>query len=162
MTASDAIESLIALCPGISPSWSEHLEFWGDDERGHFNDISVVSQFVVDSYQAGRTEWFREVFDQVERLVSNTDEDIRGLAIVGLLENIQNSLSWTDEGYHVFEPWLGPKSLEAWRELEVLWEGKSSLLDLIREQKLKSQGEIKNLRGKVHWEGDLEQMRLDD
>ena len=149
MTESDAIESLIALCPGIGQSWSEHLEFWGDDERGHFNDISVVSHFIVDSYQAGQTEWFPEVFDQVERLVSNGDEDISGLAIVGLLENIQNTMSWTEEGYHGFEPWLGPESLEAWRELEKLWEGKSSIVDVIREQELKRQGEFKNLRGKL-------------
>ena len=121
MTAGEAVKSLINLCPGIAQSWSEHLEFWGDDERGHFNDISVVSPFIVDSYRAGQTEWFSEVFDQVERLVANTDEDIRGRAIVGLLENIQDNMSWTEEGYHVFEPWLGPKSLEAWRQLEVLW-----------------------------------------
>ena len=162
MRPDEAIESLIALCPGIEPSWSEHLEFWGDDRRGPFNDISVVSRFIVDSYQAEQTEWFPEIFNQAERLVSDPNEDVRGLAIVGLLENIQNSMSWTDEGYHVFEPWLGPRSLEAWSELEVLWEGKSSLLDLIRVQKLKKQGDFRNLRGKVHCEGNIEQMRLDD
>jgi len=162
MTASEAIESLTALCPGIAQSWSEHLEFWGDDERGQFNDIGVVSHFIVDSYQAKQTNWFPEVFGRIETFISEGDEEVRGLMIVGLLENIQNQASWTDEGFRAFERWLGPKSLKAWHELEALWEGKSSLLDVVREQNLKRQSEIKNLRGKVHWEGDLEKMRLDD
>ena len=28
--------------------------------------------------------------------------------------------------------------------------------------RLKSQGEIKNLRGKLHWEGNLDEMRTDN
>lgn len=162
MKTNEAIETLLALCPGIEESWSEHLDFWGGDERGSFNDISVVSHFIVDSYRANSTDWIPNIFGEIERLTSDDNEDVRGLIIVGLLENLQNSMSWTDEGYHVFEPWLGPNSLRAWRELEVLWEGKSSLIDVIREQKLKRQSEIRNFRGKLHWEGDLEQMRLDD
>ena len=136
MNPSDAIQSLISVCPGIEQSWSEHLEFWGNDERAMFNDVSVVSDFIVDSYREKRTDWFPQVFEKVEELISDDNEDVRGVIIVGLLENIQNKASWTVEGYRVFEQWLGPESLEAWRELELLWNGKSSLMDVVREQKL--------------------------
>ncbi len=34
-------------------------------------------------------------------------------------------------------------------------------LDLIDAERLKKQGELRKLRGKFHWEGDLEEMRAD-
>jgi hypothetical protein len=132
---SEAIGVLLESCPGIAPEWEEHLAWWGCEERGYYNDISVIAHYLVNCVRIGQTDFFPGVFELVEHYITAGDEDTRNLMIVGLLEGIQNVASWETSGYVVFEQWLGPRSQMAWRQLEQLWEGKSSLMDVIRDER---------------------------
>lgn len=126
---------LLEACPSATRKWQDHLSYWEDDERGHHTDISVFAHHIVDSFSEQKTEEFPKFFTLLEKLIEEGDEETRGLAIVGLIEDIQNIASHRSHGYNVFYRWLGPLSEQGWMEIEQLWSGKSSLADVIRSQK---------------------------
>ncbi len=75
------------------------------------------------------------VFSLVERMLIKGDEEVRSLASIGLLEDLQNIASWQPFGMNVFLPWLGPKSQMAWNEILAMWVGKHSLGDVLRAER---------------------------
>ncbi len=122
MTVDEVVPGFLAVCPGVTPRWERHLEFWEDEPvRGHYNDISVVAHHLVDRFAAGDTSEFPGVFELVERCLAESDEQVQELIVVGLLEGIQNTASHQAFGMAVFEPWLGPRSRAAWEDLCAFW-----------------------------------------
>ena len=71
-------------------------------------------------------------FMAVEDLFIEGDTTVQQIAALGILETLQCSASWKPFGKKAFIPFLGPKSLAAWNEIEIMWRGKSSLMDVIR------------------------------
>ncbi|MBA3920777.1 MAG: hypothetical protein H0X31_03315 [Nostocaceae cyanobacterium] len=120
----EVIELFLQVCPDVRPELEEYRKHWGDEPPLYYCEIDIFTSYVVDSYEKARTESFAPIFQLVERLITEGDDETQCLMIVGLLEGLQNSASWRSFGYHAFEPYLEPTSLAAWRELEVMWEGK--------------------------------------
>src|SRR5947207_6234637 len=111
ITASEVMPLFLAACPALAPAWERHLEEWrGYEDRGTYNDVSVLAHYLVEVAAAGKTECFPEVFDVVERLISEGDDNVRELAVVGLIEDIQNIAVNTHVDPDLFLPWLGPAS----------------------------------------------------
>ena len=137
MPNKEIVPLFIDICPELRKAWEEHLEYWGDDDRGDYIDISVLAHFIVDSYKEGHTECFDKIFVLIEEILNNGDYKDKEILTVGLIEDIQNIASHTPDGYHPFEKWLGPFSKKAWAQIEMLWEGKSSLMDVVREENKK-------------------------
>jgi hypothetical protein len=91
---------------------------------------------VVDSFAAGEKLELPAVFERIERILAEGDASARELATVGALEDIQNISSHQPFGPQAFEPWLGPRSREAWAEINRLWQAAGgSLMDVIRYEK---------------------------
>jgi hypothetical protein len=132
LTKQEAFDLLLDACPEAMSALDEQRTEYGDLP---YLDMAVFARQVVESYKEGRTEIFPRFFTVVERLIIAGDDEVRGLAIVGFLEALQNNASWADFGPAVFVQWLGPNSLNAWNELNQLWEGKQSLMDVLRSQK---------------------------
>ena len=130
----EVVDLFLDACPAAKPDWEEHLKFWEGEPAGHYNDIAVFAHHLVGCYKQSQIESFPRVFQLVERLIVEGDADTQGVMIVGLLEGLQNIASWESFGSSAFEPYLGPQSLAAWHKLEALWEGKDSLMDVIRAQ----------------------------
>lgn len=64
------------------------------------------------------------------------DQETRNLIGLGFFENLQNVASWRPHDNKVYEQFFGPTSQKVWSELQAMWAGKSSLMDVIRaEQK---------------------------
>ena len=136
ITKSEAFTLLLEACPDAHEAWKEYkLDYEGEYQDLSYLGMAVFARHVVELMDAGKTESFPVVFQLIERLIVEGDEEVRGLAIVGLLEGIENNASWRDSGYGVFTKWLKPNSLTAWHELEKIWEGKNSLGDVIREER---------------------------
>jgi hypothetical protein len=132
----------LKMCPSVQDKWNEHLEWWKGDERGNYNDIAVFVHHTADCYEQNDQSCLNNIFSLVENLVLNGTEEVRGLMIVGFLETLQTYASNRDYGYKVFESYLGSESQKAWRQLEVLWKGKHSVLDVVRfQQAQKSRSE---------------------
>ncbi len=127
----EAFALLLEACPDARNEWEEHLlECEGEDMP--YMGMAVFARHLVELANQEKTESFPAVFRVIEQLIVEGDEEVRGLAVVGLLESIQNNASWTESGDKVFLQWLHPTSRAAWRELEELWSGESSLAGVIR------------------------------
>jgi hypothetical protein len=132
ITKQDVMPALLGACPGFAPTWAEHLKWWGNEERGIFNDTAELATYVVLSYERGDTSEFTAVFDTVERILRDGDEEARGAASVGVLESVQVQASHYAFGPTVFLKWLGPLSHQAWSEIEALWDaGGGSLAGVV-------------------------------
>lgn len=121
MSVHELLSELLEACPSAAAAWKEEQDDWDDDRPGHFIEIAVFARHIVQSYGEDRTEEFPPFFDLLERMIVEGDEDVQGLAIVGLIEGIQNNASHQPFGYTVFEQWLRPKSRTAWREVDEAW-----------------------------------------
>ncbi len=130
----EVVDLFLDACQAAKPDWEEHIRFWEGESAGYYNDIAVFAHHLVRCYERSQTESFMRAFQLVERLIVEGDDDTQGVMIVGLLENLQNIASWESFGSAVFEPYLGTRSLAAWRKLRSVWEGKNSLADVIRAQ----------------------------
>jgi hypothetical protein len=127
------ISELRRAFPSFSGRWREHVGWWGGKSAGSYNDITEFVHFVVkDLYEAGNVEETRRAFLLLEGLLTGADEEARNLIGLGFFETLQNFASWRPGGNKVYEPFFGPLSRRVWRELQIMWEGKSSLMDVIR------------------------------
>jgi hypothetical protein len=130
----EMFEALLQVIPTAVEEWQAYLVDF-QDEPAYFIGIGTFSHAIAELFEAGKTESFSSVFSVVEEFLVRGNEQVRGLVSVGFLESLQNNLSWTKDGYSRVEPWFGPETLKTWKELEELWRGKSSLMDVIRDGK---------------------------
>jgi hypothetical protein len=120
----DVMPRLVAEFPEFRPRWEKHLEFWGGEPGGNYNDITQFVYFVVrDLYPNGKTDEVQRAFGLMEYWLKDGTEDVRELIVIGFFEDLQNLAFAKDE----FVPFLGPKSREAWDELERFWAGKGDV-----------------------------------
>jgi hypothetical protein len=131
----DVVPLLLDACPGARTAWDEHRADWDDEEPGAFLDMAVFARHVVESAVRGDTDGFHEFFGLVERLLVEGDEEVQGLASVGLIETIQTVSSHYPLPAGFYVPWMGPASQVAWQRIAILWEGEQSLADVIRAER---------------------------
>jgi hypothetical protein len=118
----DVMPRLVAEFPGFRARWEKHLEYWEGKPAGYYNDITQFVYFVVrDLYPSGRIEEVKHAFDLMEYLLKNGSHGVRELVVIGFLEDLQNLAS--QQAKEALVPFLGPKSREAWDELERFWAG---------------------------------------
>jgi hypothetical protein len=129
---SQVIPLILARCPGFQPIWEKHQELWQGEEAGIYNDLGEFATFIVDACARQDTEPVVAAFELIEELLVNGDAEVRAAAAIGFLEDVRNSASWRPFGAAAFVQWLGPKSKEAWAEIEEMWRGKNSLMDVVR------------------------------
>ena len=129
---SQVIPLILARCPRFQPTWEKHRELWGTEEAGIYNDLGEFATFTVSAYTSHDTEQMVTAFTLIEELLVEGDEEVRTAAAIGFLEDVRNSASHQPFGAGVFVQWLGPKSKQAWIEIEEMWRGKTSLADVVR------------------------------
>jgi hypothetical protein len=135
ITQAEAFALLLEACPGAHDAWEEHKLDYADETKDlPYLGAAVFARHIVEMMEAGWMQTFTEVFQLIERLIVEGDEEVRGLATVGFLEDIQSIASWKDFGNEAFVPWLMPKSLASWQELIDIWAGKHSLAEVVREE----------------------------
>jgi hypothetical protein len=131
------ISALRHACPDFSDRWKKHIALWGGNPAGSYNDMAEFVHFVVeDVYEKGNLDETRRIFQLLEKLLVEADQETRNLIGLGFFETLQNIASWRPQGNKAYEQFFGPMSKEVWSELQTMWAGKSSLMDVIRaEQK---------------------------
>jgi hypothetical protein len=130
------ISLLLEALPDFGARWREHIAHWGGNSAGSYNDMAEFVHFVMeDLYEQGKRDEVRRVFELVEKLLLEADEDTTNLIGLGFLETLQNIASWRPYGNKAFEEFLGERSMQIWRELQRIWAGKSSLADVIRAER---------------------------
>lgn len=125
---------LLEACPGFQPTWEKHLEWWNGEEAGAYNDASEFARYLVEAFERGQTSEFPAAFATIERILNEGDQESRDIAGIGIIEDLQTIGSNHSCGEDVFIQWLGPTSREAWAEIEKMWDGKQSLMDVLRSE----------------------------
>jgi hypothetical protein len=132
---SQTICVLVEAFPEFSTRWRNHLADWAGEPAGSYNDMAEFVHFVVENlYEKERSGEVKRAFELLERLFMDGDQQTRDLIGLGFLESLQNVASWRPYGYKVFEQFLGPMSTQSWKEIERLWAGKSSLMEVVRSE----------------------------
>ena len=130
--ASLVVLECLEACPSLQTAWDAHLQSWDGKERGDYNDIAVVVDFVVGSFERGQTEAVSKIFSIAENVLRREEEAQKEIVIVGLLEGIQNVSSHRAFGADVFLPYLGSSTKKAWNQLNRFWQGKRSFGEIVR------------------------------
>jgi hypothetical protein len=131
MTQAQIIPFLLERCTEFAPVWEEHQR-GVKAGSGIYIDVAEFVHLLVESYEQGKLELMPRAFKAVEDLFIEGDSTVQEIAALGILETLQCAASWKPFGKKAFIPFLGPKSLKAWNEIEIIWRGKSSLMDVIR------------------------------
>jgi hypothetical protein len=135
-TAADIMPRLVEEFPGFRPRWEKHLAQWKGEPAGGYIDIAEFAHFVVEElYPNGEIEKVQHAFDLMEEWLANGDRSASDLVVLGFLEDLQNVASGRPFGSSAFVAFLGPKSRDEWNDLERVWAGKSSLMDVIRAER---------------------------
>ena len=129
------VPRLLEACPTARPAWNEHVAWWNSEDRGIYNDVAVFARHVVSSLKCRDTREFDAFFGVLEDLLVTGDPDTRAVAVNGLIEDLQNIASHEPPGYQAFERWLHPTSRRAWADVERLWSGKESVMDVVRAER---------------------------
>jgi hypothetical protein len=135
-TTSEIMSSLLTTLPTFSARWRKHVEYWGGEPAGPYNDMAEFVHFVVeDLYEKEDLDGVRRAFQLMERLLVGASQEITDLIGLGFFETLQNVSSWRPYGCQAFEKFLGPASEQIWREIQRAWADKSSLADVIRAER---------------------------
>jgi len=114
---------LVNACPSFKDAWQAHVREFGDDV--HYVAAGEYAHHLLRLYQANEISTFTKVGEALERLVVEGSPFVQGLAIVGVLEGIQNIWSNNKIDPEIFFPYLGRASGNAWQELNRAWSGLS-------------------------------------
>jgi len=125
-------ELLVEACPDARQEWDEHCRAYVEEDPCNYIGVAVFARYVVACARLGQLEKARVAFDLVEQFIVRGSPYVRDLATIGFLEDLQTIASWEPFGYAVFVPLLKPHSRRAWDKIEAMWEGKSSLMDVLR------------------------------
>ncbi len=115
-----------------SDRWKSHLEFWGEEKPGLCAVFSTFSDYIADNLKENNVRIdFVKVFDFVEMLLKEGDQETQDSAATCFLENLINFTSSLDDTLppKTFVHLLGPESrayCKAWDEFtgvktEGLW-----------------------------------------
>jgi hypothetical protein len=126
-TEADVMPRLVAEFPGFRARWEKYLESWEGKPAGNYNDIAQFANFVVrDLFLNGKTDEVQRAFDLMEYWLKDGSKSLRELIVIGFFEEVQNLALGQGLALDSFVPFLGPKSREAWDELERSWAGKGN------------------------------------
>jgi hypothetical protein len=135
---SRVISALREAFPDFSHRWQKHVAWWGGNAAGSYNDMAEFVDFVVeDVYEKGNLDQTRRIFELLEKLLTDADQDTTNLIGLGFFETLQNFASHRPGGNKPYVQFFGPLSKQIWGELQIMWAGKSSLMDVIRAEQKK-------------------------
>jgi hypothetical protein len=125
-TEAEVMPRLVAEFPGFRPRWEKHLEYWeGKPPAGNYNDIAQFAHFVLkDLFLDGKNDEVQRAFDLMEYWLKDGSKSLQELIVIGFFEDVQNLALGQGLALDSFVTFLGPKSREAWDELEKFWAGK--------------------------------------
>lgn len=84
ITTAEIVPLLLKACPEFSQTWEEHVGYWKGEPAGNYNDASAFVDFLIEYYERGQHDVLGRAFTVIEEMILDGDEDVRGVAIVGI------------------------------------------------------------------------------
>jgi hypothetical protein len=121
------LEAITSACPSFAPEILSLAADGASDSRL----MAELASHVVDLFQEGQVECIPVAFELAEYMIADGTAEERHASIVGFLETVQNVASHRSFGARAFEPFLGTMSQRAWLEVNDIWQGKTSLAEVV-------------------------------
>lgn len=117
-------EQVIPLILEASPSFQVKRDR-ADDRELLYPVMGDLARHILGLYRESKTVEFPALCQAIESLVRDGDGYVKELAIIGLLEGVQNA--WANNGADPegFGKFLQPESRKAWLALNDFWSGKA-------------------------------------
>jgi hypothetical protein len=120
------------LLQAACPSWERSEEWQPDsgafyDDDGEpllFNVMSSLVRHVIRLLSQGETHEVAATFAAAERMIREGDSAVRGIAVVGILEDASNGNMHSRTKPDDLVPFLGEWSKWWWDEVEMSWSGR--------------------------------------
>lgn len=118
-------EKLISNIPELKEHVLKEVDLtnYSIEEDLPYIDVGSISRFVVEKKLKDQTSTFTQLFENVEEIYVNGDDEVKNFIVVGLFEGIQNIGGSKINYYQSFQEWLQPNSRTAWDSLIDSWEG---------------------------------------
>lgn len=121
---------MLQACPSFEGKWHEFLEYWKEEpEPPLYLALSDLARHLISMLARRDVSSFPRVFDVVERWHVEGDPYVKEAAIVGLLEDLQNTNLHDGTAPEQFRPYLLPVSAKWWEKLYGFWERGEILTD---------------------------------
>jgi hypothetical protein len=128
ITGERCIELLKENFPKFSPYWENYIREWGPDE-GLIIQLFPFGDYAIDMIKSNNEVEIKKIFEFVEFLLSNGDDDVQTAITTGFLEHLMHK-DPHEIKFKTFCQYLGKESLEycrAWDKFtgvrtEGLWD----------------------------------------
>ena len=116
---------LIEEIPELEGAYRELLKWWGEETPGpHIIYGDVLTPYIIRVLESGdEPAAITRAFELLETLIADEDVHVQEVAVVTVLERLQDSEEWV----RLMRPYLGPLAKQAARDLAQFWRGE--LLD---------------------------------
>jgi hypothetical protein len=106
----------VGCCPGLRALLVQASDDWlqEDGTIAHYLAASLLTDYVVERFDAGDYGFSDELFALVERLLANGSEEVKNVVATGFLESLVNQQRLPSE---LWVPLIGPEArdyLRAW------------------------------------------------
>lgn len=117
--------------PEFSSHWNEFYDEWSE-EPVDFPYYLLISDLVRECSRllaAGHEAEIRKIFDVVERWHLEGDPYVKEAAVIGFVEDLQNTNLHSGTSPDDFIQFLGPEGLYWWPKVERFWEHGELIVD---------------------------------
>jgi hypothetical protein len=110
ISKTQCMDLITSTVPEFSQAWEEHRDYWKSEEAGLCNDIAAFSRYVKDQIDQGKSDSLKKIFDLIEGLLADGDQEVRNAVATCFLENLLNQVSANKLLSSTFVSFLGPNS----------------------------------------------------
>ncbi|KAB7709057.1 hypothetical protein F9802_02715 [Bacillus aerolatus] len=124
----EVMDLLIEACPSYKQRWKEYVQgnYEGGEEYLLYCDLADFANYLVDLYRQKKIDEYPKLFEVIELLHTNGDDDVKEAVTIGLLEDIQTISLNNNINPNVFKNCLKQESLKWWNSLDDFWNGKTN------------------------------------
>jgi len=118
------MQALVETCPTFTPVYESFISDWPDEhDRPLYLLLADFARFLVTLLESGNHEIMNAAFELIETLITDGDSFVSTAAVVGILENLQNTNIHRSTTPDQFVTLLGTMSLDHWQKLNEFWSG---------------------------------------
>ncbi len=118
------IEPVLAVAPDFRPVWEEFLDEWRDEgvELPLYLLLGDLAVYVAGLVREQDRDQLAQILRVVERWILEGDPYVVNAAVVGLLEDLQNTGLVGEATPAVIIDHLGPEAKQWWVKVDAFWQ----------------------------------------
>ena len=122
ISKADMFDPILEISEDFRPTWNKFVEEWKEDEeRPLYLALADLARYISKLISESKTTELKDIFSVIERWHSEGDTYVNEAAIVGILEDLQNTNIVGIGVPEQVETYLLPESKKYWLKLYEFW-----------------------------------------